>query len=139
MAAGSGSLRGNGTTFVLSSGAVGTIVDFEPGEESLAVIDDDGIAQTGAHQSIFGLRPKLGPDKLMAVFNPDALPTMDGTPLTGTLTFAPRTGQTVGATRAGTGAIISRKIGKLAIDERVLMEVSFQQDGKTGPTYTSGS
>jgi hypothetical protein len=138
MAAGTGSLLGNGTTIVLSTGAIGLVVSIRPEKESLPVIPDDDLSVTGNHQCIPGKLTTIGDTQLVAVFNPDSVPAK-GTVVTFTQTYAPRTGQTSGAVRAGTGFIFEREVQEIANDTRVLINLSFQFDGKTGPTYASGT
>jgi hypothetical protein len=138
MAAGTGSLLGNTTTFALSSGSVGTILSMKPGKQSIAVIPDDGLATTSNHQVKPGLLTTYDMDELTVVFNPDSIPTK-GSVVTGTVTFAPRTGQTVGATKAGTGFVCGFEEQEIANDTRIVATVNWQFDGKTGPTYTAGT
>jgi len=140
MAAGTGSILGNGTTFVLTSpaGSVGLIVSLDPEEESIVDVPDDSLATTGEHELIPGKLTAITPMKGVSVFDPDAVPAK-GAVVTGTVTYPVRTGQTVGGTRAGTGYINRRKVTAIENDTRVLVEWDFQWDGKTGPAYTSGS
>jgi hypothetical protein len=138
MAAGTGSLLGNAATFALSSGSVGLIVSIDPEEETIEAIPDDDLSITGNHQKKPGLLTMIGEMQLVCVFNPDSVPAK-GTVVTGTLTYAPRTGQTNGAVRAGTGFVVKRKVQSIENDTRVLINIAFQFDGKTGPTYTAGT
>jgi len=141
MAAGTGSLLGGGTTFAFSSGGVGTIVSMDPEEESIAAVDDTSLATSAAQfaaQAIPGKRRETSEMSGVSVFDPDTVPAL-GTVVTGTLTYLPRTGQTVGAVRAGTGFLTKRKVTSIENDARILLNWSFQFDGKTGPTYTAGS
>jgi hypothetical protein len=138
MAAGTGSLLGNGTTFALSSGSVGTIISISPEEESIVAVPDDDLSTSTNHQKKPGQLTEIGEMELVCVFNPDSVPALK-TVVTGTLTFAPRTGQTNGAVRAGTGFIAKRKVQSIENDVRIVVNISFQFDGKTGPTYTAGT
>ena len=138
MAAGSGSLLGNGTTLGFSAGGVGTVVSIEPEEESIVAVPDDSLATTTSHQVLPGKLTTIGEMSGVSVFNPDDVPALK-TVVTATLTYPPRTGQTVGAVRAGTGFLTKRKTTAIENDTRVLLEWSFQFDGKTGPSYTAGS
>lgn len=138
MAAGTGSLLGNGATFVLSSGSVGLVVSIKPEKEALAVIDDNDLSVTGNKKKKPGLLTDIGEMQLVCVFNPDSVPAK-GTVLTGTLTYAARTGQTNGGVRAGTGFVFEREVQSIENDTRVLINISWQFDGNTGPTYTAGT
>lgn len=140
MAAGTGSLLGNGTTFVLSSGSVGTIVDMDLPEEVIAIINDDSLATTNQHEVIGGKLAEIGQLTGTVVFNPDSMPPISRTPVTGTVTFQPRTGQTVGATLAGSGFVFRRKPTSVENEARILCEFGFQFDGKASElAYTAGS
>ncbi len=138
MAAGSGSLLGNGTTLVFSAGGVGVVVSLDPEEESVASVPDDSLATVGHHEVIPGKLITAGEMSGVSVFNPDDVPAL-GTVVTATLTYVPRTGQTVGAVRAGTGFLTKRKVTAIENDSRILLNWSFQFNGKTDPTYTAGS
>lgn len=151
MAAGSGSMYGNGATFTVTgtSATVGTIISIDPPEESVDDISDDYLGVVDYHEMIPGLVAHLGKMRITAIFDPDTIATNDaaspnvlpaiGITTTGTLTFRPRTGQTSGATYIGTGYLSRRKVSELATDQRVTIEFDFQFDGKTGPAYTAGS
>ncbi len=151
MAAGTGSLIGNGTTFTVTgtNATVGTIISIDPPEESVEAIPDDYLGVIDYHEMIPGLVVHLSSMRITAIFNPDTnaandaasprvLPAL-GIVTTGTMTFRPRSGQTVGATYIGTGFLSKRKASELATDQRVTNELDWQFDGKTGPAYTAGS
>jgi hypothetical protein len=140
MAAGTGPILGNGTTFVLTSpsGTVGLIVSIDPEEESITDVPDDNLATVDVHELIPGKLTSITPMKLVCVFDPDSVPPTK-TLYTGTVTYPVRTGQTVPGTRFGTGYINRRKVTSIENDTRVLVELDFQWDGKTGPSYTPGS
>lgn len=138
MATGSGSLLGNGTTLTFSSGGVGYIVSIDPEEESIVAIPDDAINTTNTHQVIPGKLTTVGEMSGVSIFNPDDVPALK-TVVNATLTYVPRTGQTNGAVRAGSGFLTKRKVTSIENDVRVLLNWSFQWDGKTGPSYTAGS
>lgn len=135
------SLLGNGTTFVISSPSVtiGSVVSIQPGEQSIAEIDDDSLAVSGDSELIFGKLRKNGSVELTCIFDPDEVPVVSPTPSTGTLTYPPKSGQTNGATRAGTGAVTSVAESPIENDTRLLVTIRFTWDGKTGPTRTDGS
>lgn len=150
MAAGTGSLYGNGATFALSSGAVDTIISITPGRESISVIPDVYLGMVDASESIPGLVATYEPVTINCIANPDTLPSTTagigatnppalGKVVTGTLTFRPRTGQTSGGTLAGTGFLTERQLSPLETDQRVTIEYVWQWDGKTGPAYTAGT
>lgn len=149
MAAGSGSVYGNGSTFTLAAGAVATIISIDPPEESVDDIPDDYLAVAGYHEMIPGLVAHIGKMRITSLLDLDDLaasaidvgsqaPTLAKV-TTGTLTFRPQTGQTTGATYIGTGYLSRRKVSELVVDGRVTIEYDWQFDGKTGPTYTAGS
>lgn len=138
MASGTGSLLGNGTTLTLSSGSVGTVISIDPEEESIVSVPDDDLSTATNHKKLPGKLTEIGEMNIVAVFNPDAVPALK-TISTATLTYQPRTGQTTGAVRAGTGYISKRKVTSIENDTRVMINLSFQFDGGTGPTYTAGS
>lgn len=133
------SILGNGSTFALSSGSVGIIISLDPPEETLTDVPDDALSTTGEHEMIPGLVKTIGVLTGVAIFDPDSPPPMAGAIVTGTLTYRPKAGQSNGATYAGTGYINRRKPTELALDTRVMVEFSFQFDGKTGPVYAPGS
>jgi hypothetical protein len=140
MASGTGSLLGNGTTFVLSAGSVGTIVDMDLPEEVIAIINDDSLAVTTQHELIGGKLTEVGQMTGNVIFNPDSMPPISRTSVTGTITFQPRTGQTTGATLAGTGFVFRRKPTSVENESRIMCEFGFQFDGKTTElAYTAGS
>lgn len=133
------SLLGNGTTLVLSSGSVGTIVSLDPPEETLEMVPDDVLTTTVDHELIPGKLKTIGPLTGMAVFNPSSMPPMAGAVVTATITFPLDVGQSVAATYAGTAFITRRKPSAIELDTRILLEFSLQFDGKTGPVYSAGS
>lgn len=151
MAAGTGSLYGNGSTFtVTGTGAtVGTIIEIDPPEETVEDIPDDYLGVIGYHELIPGLVARVGSMMIRSIVDIDVLAANDvaspqvlpalGIVTTGTLTFRPQTGQTVGATYIGTGYLKRRKVTPLQTDARVEVEYEFQFDGKTGPAYTAGT
>jgi len=150
MAAGSGSIVGNGSMFSLSSGSVGTIISITPGRESIEDIPDDYLAVADAHEVIPGLVVTYESMTILCIADIDDLagstvgiptpnPPALGKVVTGTLTFRPQTGQTSGATLAGTGYVKERMVGELSTDTRVVIEYVWRWDGKTGPAYTAGS
>jgi len=138
MAAGTGSVYGNGSTFALSSGSVGTIISIDPPEESITDIPDDSLGVTEYHELIPGLVSSLGKMTINTIADLDSVAAL-GAVVTGTLTFRPQTGQSSGATYIGTGYISRRKVSALETDVRVMIEYDFQFDGKTGPAYTAGT
>lgn len=138
MAAGTGSLIPNGTTFTFSAGGVGTVVSITPEEESIATIPDDNLATAGHHEVLPGKLITVTEMSGVSVFNPDDVPAL-GAIVTATLTYPPRTGQTNGAVRAGTGFLTKRQVTEIENDTRVLLNWSFQFNGKTDPTYTAGT
>lgn len=150
MAAGTGSLYGNGATFTLSAGVVDTIISITPGRESITVIPDDYLGVVDAHEVIPGLVATYEPITINCIADIDTLasttvgvgatnPPALGKVVTGTLTFRPQTGQTTGATLAGTGFLVERQVSPLETDSRVTIEYVWQWDGKTGPAYTAGN
>lgn len=151
MAAGSGSLYGNGATFTVTgtSASVGTIISIDPAEVTVDDIPDDYLGVTAYHEFMPGLVAHLGKMRITAIIDidlpaandvasPAVIPAV-GIVATGTLTFRPQTGQTAGATEIGTGYLSRRKVTELATDTRVMIEYDWQWDGKTGPAYTAGS
>src|SRR5262245_53160021 len=110
MAAGSGSLYGNGSTFTVSgtNATVGTIISIDPPEETVDDIPDDYLGVTAFHEMIPGIVARIGKMGLRCVVDIDDLATLTtvvptlGVVATGTLTFRPQTGQTNGATYIGT-------------------------------------
>lgn len=138
MAAGTGSVYGNGSTFGLSSGSVGTIVSIDPPEESIEDISDDFLGVVDYHENIPAIVARIGKMAVTCIADLDSLAAL-GAVVTGTLTFRPQTGQTSGAAYAGTGYISRRKVTSLETDTRVLVEYDWQFDGKTGPAYTAGT
>lgn len=151
MAAGSGSLYGNGSTFtVTGTGAsVATIISIDPPEESIEDIPDDYLGVLAYHELIPGLVARIGKMAIRSIVDIDIIAANDvaspavapalGAVVTGTLTFRPQTGQTVGATYIGTGYLSRRKLTPLETDTRVEIEYDWQFDGKTGPAYTAGT
>lgn len=131
-------MLGNGATFTLNTGSVGTIISLDPPEETIGEVNDDSLGTTDFHEFVAAKVADTSPLTGVAVFNGGTLPSL-GTQLTGTITYPLGTGQTTGATFAGTGFFTRRKIGELALDSRVVLEFSFRFDGKTGPAYTAGS
>ena len=132
-------MLGNGATFVLSSGSVGTVISLDPPEETLIDVPDDNLGTTDQHEFVPGEVAETTPLSGVAVFEGGTLPALGGTPVTGTLTYPLGTGQATGANYAGTGYFNRRKVTELTLDGRVLLEFAFKYDGKTGPTYTAGS
>jgi hypothetical protein len=151
MAAGSGSMYGNGATFTVTgtNATVGTIISIKPGAESVDDIPDDYLGVVDQHEMIPGLVVHQGKYRISAIFNPDTIAANDvasphvipalGIVSTGTLTFRARTGQTSGATLIGTGYLSNREVSELATDQRVTIDFDWQFDGKTGPAYTAGT
>ena len=135
------SLLGNGTTIAFTSPTVtvGAVTQIQQGNQSIAAIEDDSLAVTGDHEFIFGKLRMNGPERLTAIFDPDEVPVTSPTPSTCTLTYPPKTGQTNGATKAGTAAIIDVQPSPIENDARLLVEFEVHWDGKTGPTRTDGS
>lgn len=150
MAAGTGSLYGNGSTFTVTgtNATVGTIISIDPAEETVDDIPDDYLGVASYHEMIPGLVVRLGKLTIRAIVDIDVLAANDaaspqvlpalGIVATGTLTFRPQTGQTSGATQIGTGYLSRRKVTPLEVDTRVEVEYDWQWDGKTGPAYTAG-
>lgn len=151
MAAGTGSIYGNGSTFTVTGtgGTVATIISIDPAEESVDDIPDDYLGVAGDHEMIPGLVTRYGKMMIRSIVVIDTIAANDlaspavipalGIVATGTLTFRPQTGQTVGATLIGTGYLSRRKITPLETDTRLEIEYDWQWDGKTGPAYTAGS
>lgn len=151
MAAGTGSLLGNGSTFtVTGTGAtVATIISIDPPEETVDDIVDDYLGVVAYHEMIPGIVAHLGKMRITSIVDIDVIAANDvavppvlpaiGIVTTGTLTFRPQTGQSAGATLIGTGYLSKRKISELATDQRVTVEYDWQFDGKTGPAYTAGT
>jgi hypothetical protein len=151
MAAGSGSLLGNGSTFTVTgtNATVATIISIDPPEESVDDISDDYLGVTAYHEMIPGIVAHLGKMRITSIIDIDTIAANDvaspavlpaiGIVTTGTLTFRPQTGQSAGATLIGTGYLSRRKISELATDTRVTIEYDWQFDGKTGPAYTAGT
>lgn len=151
MAAGTGSLYGNGATFTITGtgASVGTIISIDPAEETWVDIPDDYLAVAGYHELMPGLVASLGKMTIRSIVDIDVIAANDiaspavlpagGIVATGTLTFRPQTGQTSGATQIGTGYLSRRKVTALETDTRVEIEVDWQFDGKTGPAYTAGT
>jgi len=135
------SLLGNGTTIALTAPAVtiGAIISIQPGGQSIEAIDDDSLAVTGDHEFIFGKLRMNGPEILTGIFDPDDVPIASPTPSTITLTYPPKSGQTNGATKAGTGALVRVDPSPIENDVRLLVEIELHWDGKTGPTRTDGA
>lgn len=151
MAAGSGSLYGNGSTFTVTgtNATVATIISIDPPEETVVDIPDDYLAVASYHELLPGLVISLGKMTIRSIIDIDTLAANDaaspqvlpalGVVSTGTLTFRPQTGQTAGATWIGTGYLSRRKVTALEVDTRVEIEYDWQFDGKTGPAYTAGT
>ncbi len=151
MAAGSGSLIGNGSTFTVTgtNATVATIISIDPPEESVVDINDDYLGVVAYHEMIPGIVASLGKMRITSIIDIDTLAAADaaspqvvpaiGIVTTGTLTFRPQTGQNAGATYIGTGYLSKRKVSELVTDQRVTIEYDWQFDGKTGPAYTAGS
>ncbi len=151
MAAGSGSLIGNGSTFTVTgtNATVATIISIDPPEESVDDISDDYLGVLAQHEMIPGIVAHIGKMKIESIIDIDTLAANDtaspqvipalGIVTTGTLTFRPQTGQTTGATYIGTGYLSKRKVSALETDKRVTIEYEWQFDGKTGPAYTAGT
>lgn len=151
MAAGSGSVYGNGATFTVTgtNATVGTIISIDPPEESVDDISDDYLGVVDYHEMIPGLVIHIGKMKITSIVDLDVFAANDvASPAvipalrvvtTGTLTFRAQTGQTSGATYIGTGYLSRRKVSELATDQRVTVEYDWQFDGKTGPAYTAGT
>ncbi len=144
MAAGTGSVLGNGSTFTLSAGTVDTIISIDPPEETIEDVPDDHLGVQDYHELIPALVAKLGKARLTCIADLDTLAGTTNAPalgkvVTGTLTFNKQTGQTNGATYIGTGYLSRRKVGELVTDTRVIVEYEWQFDGKTGPAYTAGT
>lgn len=147
MAAGSGSLYGNGSTFAVTgtNATVGTIISIDPPEESVVDIPDDYLGVVAFHENIPGLVATIGKMAIRCIVDIDDLATLTsvvptlGVVATGTLTFRPQTGQSSGATYIGTGYLSRRKVTPLETDTRVEIEYDWQFDGKTGPAYTAGT
>lgn len=151
MAAGTGSLYGNGATFTVTgtNATVGTIISIDPAEETVEDIPDDYLGVTSYHETIPGIVARIGKMTIRAIVDIDVLAANDaaspavlpqiGITSTGTLTFRPQTGQTSGATWIGTGYLSRRQVTPLQTDTRVEIEYDWQFDGKTGPAYTAGT
>jgi len=151
MAAGTGSLYGNGSTFTVTgtNATVATIISIDPPEESVVDIPDDYLGVAAYHEMMPGIVASVGKMTIRSIVDIDVLAANDaaspqvlpavGIVSTGTLTFRPQTGQTVGATYIGTGYLSRRKVTELATDTRVEIEYDWQFDGKTGPAYTAGT
>jgi hypothetical protein len=135
------SLLGNGTTIALTSPSVtiGSVVSIQQGGQSVEPIEDDHLGATGDHEFIYGKLRMNGPEVIVAIFDPDDVPVASPTPSTITLTYPPKTGQTNGATKAGTGALIRCDPQSIENDQRLLCEIELHWDGKTGPTRADGS
>jgi len=130
---------GNAGTFVLSTdGAFSEIYELDPGGAELPVIEDDVLATTGNVPKEPGDLDNWDPLELEIFCDPDNPPSR-GTVQTGTITYPVPVGGETGATLAGTGFIAKVKLGALVNNQVRKARVTWNWDGKTGPTFTSST
>lgn len=118
----------------------GTVTGISIGEESIPVLDETGLSTTDFREKCFGDLSEPPQVTVSLDFSATDAFIALGTVETMTITFPMYPGDSTSeATYAGTGAVISRKLPDLAPDEKQVASVTFQFDGKTGPTFTAGT
>lgn len=118
-----------------------TLKEIDLGEEARPAIEDTGLASTKKTR-VPGDLADPGMIKLKYYFDQsasNARPSTTSTPETLTVTFPLKSGETNGATFAGTGMITRVGRPKLIVGTLMEGELDFQLDGRTGPTHTAGS
>lgn len=135
-------MTGKGATAVFGSSSYSlTLKEIDLGEESRPAIEDTGLASTKKTR-IAGDLADPGTVKLKYYFDQSASsarPVTSTSPETLTITFPLKSGETNGATQAGTGMITRVARPKLVIGTLMEGELDFTFDGRTGPTHTAGS
>lgn len=137
---------GNGATITFSvSGLTLGVYSMKINGEEIPAIEDSLLTDTGYEKYIPGDLKKPMTIDVRYRFNPDVWATLGyATPATRTndvvtVTFPPGSGQTNGATLAGTAFIV--KNGEVELANNKIMEgnLTVHYDGITGPTKTAGS
>lgn len=131
---------GNGSTVVFAtSGFTAKYIEIGGMNESIPVLDNSGLSTTGHAEKCPGDLIDHDAITLRYFYAPNARQPLTGVVETATFTLAPIAGQTVGATLSGTGFFSSRTGPTLANNQIWEGQGTWQFDGNTGPTYTSGS
>lgn len=129
---------GHGASITFSGGFSATCRMLKSPQFELPAVDDTHLGITGSFMtSIPGDLQNIGEIEMEFQFNPNSQPTF--TVQTITLRFPVPSGQTNGATLAGTGFLTKWGDVELKTNELMVAKGSIKFDGKTGPTWTASS
>ena len=133
-------IQGDTTSITFAtSGFTATLVSVAGATQERESIDDTPLA-TGTHKTNQpGNKITPGRQTFDFYYDPDSQPPITADPETITLTYPVPSGQTNGATKAGTGYIASWTEGEAVVDGLMVAQGIIQFDGKTGPTFTDAS
>lgn len=131
---------GNSTTLVFGTSSFTPVLVSADGlEETLEALQDSDLSTTNYHTMAPADLKEISPLTCAIRWENGDVPPI-GTVEPITFTFPLESGQTVGATLAGTGFISGRTGPNLANNEIAEGSITIQFDGKsTEPTYTVGS
>lgn len=132
-------ITGNTATIVFGTSAwTGSIVEIGGLAEDVPVLNKSTLSTSGQEEYGPGDLSTISPITIRAFADMDNMPPLK-TVETITITFQKKSGQTNGATLAGTGFINSRTGPTSVNNQYCMLEFTVQFDGGTGPTYTDGT
>lgn len=132
-------ITGNTATIVFGTSAwTGAIIEITGLPEEVPVLNKSTLSTSGDEELMPGDLTARTPITIRAYADMDNMPPLK-TVETTTITYQKKSGQTNGATLAGTGFINSRTGPTNQNNQLCIVEFTFQFDGVTGPTYTDGA
>ena len=132
-------ITGNTATIVFGTSAwTGAIIEITGLPQEVPVLNKSTLSTTVDEETMPGDLASSTPITIRAYADMDNIPPLK-TVETATITYQKKTGQTNGATLAGTGFINSRQGPTSVNNQLCIVEFTFQFDGGTGPTYSDGT
>ena len=132
---------GNGVTLALgTSGWTLNVVSISVAGQTLEMLDDSDLATTGYTEKLAADLIDAGSFTAVCRLNQSAdKPIPTTTAETATITFGLLSGEMTAATLSGTGNVTGGGDVNIANNEIMNTNLVFTWDGRTGPTFTSGS
>lgn len=132
---------GAGVTLALgTSGWTLNVISISVAGQTLDMLDDSDLATTGHMEKLAADLTDAGSFTASCRFNQSGdIPVPVTTAETATITFGLLSGEMTAATLAGTGNVTAGGDINIAQNEIMNTSLTFTWDGRTGPTFTSGS
>jgi hypothetical protein len=132
---------GNGVVLALgTSNWTLNVVSIAVGGQTLEMLDDSDLATTGYMEKLAADLTDAGSVSAVCRLNQSGdVPVPVTTAETATITFGLLSGEMTAATLSGTGNVTGGGDVNIANNEIMNTTLTFTWDGRTGPTFTSGS